>query len=302
MQTLPATRKSGPPGSAPDVSFFDIELGPRGPYQVTVTEEDIARWSRIYADDHPWYSGPSPWGGPIAPPSILYYPSQMFLGRYLIGNSPGATRSGGFARYALDCLGPIPVGRPLVVTGEVFDKFVRRGRGYVYYRLEASAAGRLVQRHWKSWAFGLADEEAARSPEKPSEPREDVAGDAIATLAPLRFEITLARMAEFEGPDERNVHTDPALAKQTSGQPPLAQGALSFGLLSRLLTNHFGAGYLEGGSLDVRFIARVFAGETILAGGEIVRRENGVARLRVWCAKEDGTLVTVGTASARERP
>lgn len=299
METLPATRKMGAPGTSPDVSFFDIEPGPRGPYQVTVTEEDVARWRRIYDDANPWYSGPSPWGHPVAPPSILYYPSQMFLGRYLIGKSPGATRLGGFARYALDCLGPIPVGRPLIVTGEVFDKFSRRGRGYVQYRLEASVDGRVVQRHWKSWAFGLTDEEAARYPEKPSDPRDDLVGEAIAELEPLPFVVTLERMAEFEGPGERNVHTDAELAQQAGGRPPLAQGALSFGILSRLLTERFGAGYLDGGSLDVRFVDRVYAGETLLACGEVVRHENGRVRLRVWCEKADGTRVTVGTASAR---
>jgi acyl dehydratase len=299
MQTLPATTKMGAPGTSPDVSFFDIEPGPRGPYLVTVTEEDIARWSRIYDDHHPWYRGPSPWGYPIAPPSILYYPSQMFLGRYLIGKSPAATRMGGFARYALDCVGPIPVGRPLVVTGEVLDKFSRRGRGYVQYRLEAAVDGQVVQRHWKSWAFGLTDEEAARFPEKPSDPRDDLDGASLAEIEPLRFEVTIDRMAEFEGPGERNVHTDAELAKQAGGRPPLAQGAISFGVLSRLLTERFGVGYLEGGSLDVRFIDRVYAGDPLLARGEVITREGGRVRLRVWCEKEDGARVTVGTATAR---
>ncbi|GIW08640.1 MAG: hypothetical protein KatS3mg060_3445 [Dehalococcoidia bacterium] len=300
MQTLPATQKMGAPGTFPDMSFFDIETGPRGPYEVTITEDDLARWSRIYDDRNPWYTGPSPWGEPVAPPSILYYPSQMFLGRYLIGKSPQATRMGGFARYAMDCIAPIPVGKPLLVTGEVFDKFSRRGRGYVQYRLEASIDGKVVQRHWKSWAFGLTDEEAAQYPEKPSDPRDDLVGDALATIEPLRFTVTIERMAEFEGPGERNVHTDAELANQAGGRPPLAQGAISFGVLSRLLTERFGANYLEGGSLDVRFIERVYAGDTILARGEIVTRGHGVIRLRVWCEKEDGTRVTVGTASVRE--
>lgn len=194
-------------------------------------------------------------------------------------------------------LAPIPVGQPLVVRGEVSDKFVRRGRGYVLYWLEASCEGVVVQRHWKSWAFGLTPEEAAQFPEKPSEPREELADPALETIGPLSYEVTLERMAEFEGPGERNAHTDPALARE--GGRPLAQGAISFGLLSRLLTEHFGRGYLVGGAVDVRFIARTYAGERLFAWSELVRGENETALLRVWAEKADGTRLTVGTARAR---
>lgn len=300
MQALPATQKMGAPGTSPDMGFFDIEPGARGPYQVTVTEEDVVRWSRIHDDFNPWYGGSSPWGYPVAPPSILYYPSQMFLGRYLIGKTAAATRMGGFARYSLECLGPIPIGKPLIVTGEVFEKFSRRGRGYVQYQLEATVDGRMVQRHWKSWAFGLTDEEADRFPEKLTDPRDDVTGDTIEELEPLRFDVRIDRMAEFEGPGERNSHTDPEVARQAGGQPPLTQGAISFGVLSRMLTDRFGAGYLEGGALDVRFVDRVYAGDVLVARGEIASRESGLVRLRVWAEKDDGSRVTVGTARARE--
>lgn len=299
LPKMPAAQKMGAPGSVPDNDFNAITAGPRGPYSVTVTPEDIARWGRIYEDNNPWYSGSSPYGGPIAPPSILYYPSQMFLGRHLIGATPGATLAGGFARYSLESTDAIPVGKELIVTGEVTDIFTRRGRGYVTYKLEATHDGKVVQRHWKNWAFGITDDEAAKLPTRNSDPRDDLSGDTIRTIGPVSMEITIAKMADFEGPGEVNTHTDPEMAKRAGGRPPLAQGALSFGLLSRMMTEAFGQGYITDGTLDVRFLDRVYVGNTETAKGEVFSESDGVAKVRVWVEKEDGTQVTAGLATAR---
>lgn len=298
MQAMPATTKWWPPGTMPDRGFFDIETGPRGPYQITVTPDDVVRWNRIHGDTDPIYGSGSPWGYPVAPAGILYYPSQMFLGRYLIGKTPEAKRMGGFARYALEALSPIPVGKPLIVTGEIFDRFARRGRGYIQYRLQAECEGVVVQRHWKSWAFGLTDEEADALPQRGSDPHDADEGQVLETLPSLPFEVTIERMAELEGPGEVNGHTDVELAKRSGRPGPLTQGEISFGLLSRMLTERYGKGYLEGGTLDVRFLSPVYAGSTEVAGGEVVSRQDGVEKLRVW-VEVDGTRVTAGTASAR---
>lgn len=296
MQTMPATHKMGKPGDMPDRTFKDQKIGKHGPFEVTVTSDDVVRWNRIFQDFNPWYTGNSPYGGPVAPPSILYYPSQMFLGRYLIGKSPTATRQGGFARYHLETFAPIPVDKPLVVTGEIDDIFVRRGRGYVHYVLEAHDGDTLVQRHWKLWSFGLSDEEAAQFEDRPSEPRDNLQGEAITKFGPLAYELTLERMADLEGPGEHNAHTDIEAARKMDRPGALAQGALSFGLLSRLLTDTFGERYLVGGMLDVRFLQPQYSGTAVTGHGEVLKSEGGKDHLHVWVENADGHVVTAGTA------
>lgn len=299
METLPATHKKGKVGDVPDRTFKDQELGKHGPFSVTVTSDDVARWGRIFDDNNPWYTGDSPLGGPVAPPSILYYPSQMFLGRYLIGKSPTATRQGGFARYHLETFAPIPVDKELVVTGEIDDIFVRRGRGYVHYVLEARDGDTLVQRHWKLWSFGLSDEEAAQFPDRPSEPRETDDGEGTEKIGPLAYDLTLERMADLEGPGEHNAHTDIEAAKKMGRPGALAQGALSFGLLSRLLTDTYGERYLVGGMLDVRFLQPQYSGTAVTAHGQVVKSEGGKDYLKVWVENADGQVVTAGNAYVR---
>jgi acyl dehydratase len=291
---VPLTHKSGPPGSSPDHGFHEITPGGRGPWTVQVSPGDVARWREIY-NEAERTSG----GAAVAPPSILYYPSQHMLGRHLVGKTPAATRFGGFARYTLHALKPIPVGSELTITGVVHPPFARRGRGYYEYELEARLGGELVQRHTKQWAFGLSDEEADAQPQRGSEPRNDVEGDAIEHVGPLALTVTVERMGLFEGETEGNSHTDPRMAREMGRPGLLVQGAFSFGLLSRMMTDRFGDGFLAGGMLDVRFIAPAYGPADITAKGEIASKDGGIARLRVWTESADGTQLTSGVASAR---
>ncbi len=287
---LPATYKIPPRLPDPDVTFSSVRLGPiPGRHQLLIRPSDLQRWARLHGDSVPPVA--------YAPPSILYFASMNLLGREWKG--------GGFARYAAEFLAPVPIGRPVAVSAEVTDKYVRRGRGRIVWRLEAYDEGVLIQRHWKVWAFAIAPEEGQGWPgddyhEKPF-------GDWAANLPPLtepkplaaiELPITLERMTEFEGPGEDNVHTNVVKAKASYGVGPVAQGELSFGLLCRMLRDAFGGGFETGGTLDVRFIRAVYAGDVVTARGEIVSGDGEKAGCRVWAENQRGEPVTVGTATA----
>lgn len=293
---LPATYKIPPRQPDPDVTFTTVRLGPiPGRHRLIIRQSDVERWTRLCDDDPARYRDAN--GAPIAPPSILYFASMNLLGREWQG--------GGFARYAAQHVGPIPIGRPLDDSAEVTDKYLRRGRGRIVWRLDAHCDGLLVQRHWKVWAFPIAPEEADGYPHQA---RTEAAfggwGSDLPQSAPTPFAsgtlaITLAQMIDFEGPGEDNVHTNPALAHERYGTPPIAQGALTFGLLCRELERQFGLGFVVGGAIDVRFIATVHAGDVLMGRGEIVANDGALAGCRIWAENASGATVAVGTALAR---
>jgi hypothetical protein len=68
-----------------------------------------------------------------------------------------------------------------------------------------------------------------------------------------------------------------------------------------MMTDHFGAGWFQGGRMNVNLVNVVWQGETITAKGLVraVSVEGSAKRagVDVWCEKEDGTKVVVGTAS-----
>ena len=72
--------------------------------------------------------------------------------------------------------------------------------------------------------------------------------------------------------------------------------------VAEIMTARFGIGWHEAGKLDVRLVNVVWANDSVTAHGKV--RELGPeghhrrALLDVWCAKADGTVAMIGTASA----
>lgn len=303
-KALPATFKIPRQPEFPDVTFLRVNKGKLPEqFEVTITPYDTMRWARLHDDAHPWYRGDSPWGGPAAMPWIMYFSSMNLLGhefgreRHL----PSEVGGGGFARYRAEFLAPIPVGSVVTVGGEVTDKYSRRGRGYIQWRLDASIDGRLVQQHWKDWAFPASLEDLENWPERVSDPHPPEV-PALATLEPIRMKMTIDRTIEFEGPIPLNNHNDLAAARAAGRPAPLVQGELTFGLLCRVLRDHFGAGFVVGGTIDVRFIQPVYVNQTITAHAEVLSSQADRAFCRVWAENEDGGRVVTGTASAKLSP
>jgi acyl dehydratase len=304
LMTLPATYKM--PRGLPNETVYlnDFELGPLPSYEVLVTPVDVERWAKLHDDDSPWYTGESPWGGPVAPPTIFYYPSQSMIGRSIAANrKPGTAggemrrTGGGFARYRIEFLAPIPIGRPLLLTGKVVDKFVRRGLGYLNWEVEASSNGAILQRHLKSWTFDVNDEEAASLPERPGDPRVEET-PPLEEFGGLQMEVGHDRTAAFEGPGEDNGHSNPEIGRRNGMPGARAQGELSFGLLYRLMRDRYREDFAVGGTMDVRFIRSVFTTEMLTALGEALTETGGAVTCRIRAENSRGEIVTVGTATA----
>jgi acyl dehydratase len=119
-------------------------------------------------------------------------------------------------------------------------------------------------------------------------------------IAPVVKQMTLERMSRPLMSGNNPIHYDPAFARDAGLPAPIATGVMSSAFLSQMLTTAFGVDWLRSGSIDVKFIRPIYAGETVTARGRITGKHatsTGVRiSLDIWCETQRGEVVTVGTA------
>ena len=120
-------------------------------------------------------------------------------------------------------------------------------------------------------------------------------------IAPAVKRMTLEQMSRPLMAGGNPIHYDPAFAEKAGLPAPIATGVMSSAFLSEMLTNAFGVEWIRGGSMDVKFIRPIYAGDTVTARGRITGKSEtstGVRiTLEIWCDSQRGEPVTVGTAS-----
>ena len=90
-----------------------------------VTPEDIETYAFAVDDHHPWFTEDSPFGGPIAHPTLLANQALMMRhSRYIV-------HAGLHARMEFEFLEPIRPGMRVRSYGRVIDKYERRGKPYM---------------------------------------------------------------------------------------------------------------------------------------------------------------------------
>ena len=287
-------------------AFYDIHPGSLGEYQVIFTHDDVKRWATIYEDAFPWKPNNNSQLENVAPPSIFYYPSMNILQpiRYF-GEKPGEknpreTGPGGLARMWMELHGPIPVDTVIDLHAQVTDKYQRRGIGYTEWGLDAYVEGKLIHRHRKAWATTVNADELAKWPERSSSPRPPELSDNSEVFGLIEYNTFQEHLNDLEGPGEINNHTDVQAALDNGDPGPRAQGALAFGLLARMMCEQFGDSYYNTGTLDIKFVNTVFAGDIQTAKGGFVHKENEKNIYRVWSENQSSALTAIGTATFEE--
>ena len=90
-----------------------------------VTPEDIETYAFAIDDHHPWFTGPSPFGGPIAHPTLLGNQAlRLRHSRYIV-------HAGLHAKMEFEFREPIRPGVRVRSRGRVIDKYERRGKPYM---------------------------------------------------------------------------------------------------------------------------------------------------------------------------
>ncbi len=102
---------------------------------------------------------------------------------------------------------------------------------------------------------------------------------------------TVAAYAELTA-DFNPIHLDAEFAATTPFGRPIVHGTWSLNALGLAMAATFAPDVAARADLDLQFVAPVFVGETIHAGGE--RRDEGAGKYYVWIKAGD-RLVVRGT-------
>jgi hypothetical protein len=235
--------------------------------------------------------------GGLAPPEVLTGLTLALLaGQPRRGERGGAARPSGVAggvwvREQLTVHAPVPLDTPLVISGALLRRFVRKGR---HYAVSASrthdASGRLLASNLTTGLEryrpdpGEPDVEEGVPETALPVPRPDASAAAanpcVETLRSLRagdrlqgdpVEISLERLRDRDGPVPLNpIHSDPEAARRAGLDVPIAGGAHVLAFLEEVLLQAWGERALyHGAHVDVRWTAPVRAGTWIVPRAEV---------------------------------
>ena len=287
------------PSARKDEVYVGLDCGRR---EYVISPQIVQEYADAVQDHHPWYFGPSPFGGPVAPGLIRH--SEMYVDRrWYLPNIYGNLH----AKQEWELFAPILVGERISAHSWVIDRYSKRGRDYVVNEvLFLGDDGRVHVRGRTHQSFlpdsGVSGTVVGKEREKEVGRRFEVGkGPTLEELAPLVKEVGPEMCVRFSGPG-KNYHTDREEAQKLGFPEVVVQGMMSVCFLSELLTRRFGAGWYCGGKMAVNLVNVLWQGETVTAHGAVKEftPEGGRRRahLEVWCQKADGTVITVGSASA----
>ena len=99
-----------------------------GSHEYVVTEEMVREFADGLEDHHPWYLEGSPFGSPIAHPTMTvrdFSPLIKKLGR--------EAASGLHAKQETELFNPVKIGTRVTVRGKVADRYEKPGRKYLVW-------------------------------------------------------------------------------------------------------------------------------------------------------------------------
>jgi acyl dehydratase len=272
-------------------------------HEVHVGQDVAGRELTLRAADVARYEAGT--GGPttrLAPPPLLLhsevYRSLAWYLRNVFGNL--------HARQEWELFAPLPLDAPIRTRSTVADRYVKRNREYVVNEvLVTDAAGRWLQRSRTHQSFlfddGGRDTVVDREREKRADRQFTIGEGPGAPIGPVTRPITIAMCEAFSGP-EKNYHNDRESAQMLGFPDIVVQGMMTVCLVSELMTEAFGLGWIWAGKMDVRLVNVVWVGDVLATRGkvreEVPEGSRRRAHVDVWCEKADGTKALVGTASA----
>ena len=240
-------------------------------------------------------------GSAVAAPALLFHSEVYRSLAWYLPNIFGNLH----ARQEWQLFAPLTIGATVRTRSTVVERYLKRNREYVVNEvLVTDDTGRWLQRSRTHQSFLIEEERRGVVVDREREKRSDrqfATGEGPgAAIPPLVRPITIAMCEAFSGPD-KNYHTDRAAAQMLGFPDIVVQGMLSVCFVSELMTQAYGAAWQLGGTLDVRLVNVVWVNDVLTAGGKVRETvaEGAKQRLHldVWCAKADGTIATVGTAS-----
>jgi acyl dehydratase len=289
-----------------DLSYEAIEVGKEfGPWKYPLKER-IARHLEAVENAHHWHHARSPWGPPVAPPTILGNAAMRFLDT--ISPVPPGTLH---AKQEIETAAALRLDRQPVGYGRFADKYERRGRKWFVFETRwRDETGLLIGHSTITMAFPR--EQGTRNEEQGDEKSEVgsqklEAGERKGELTPITRTLTPEKLEAYSE-DSANalrgmsIHVQPEAATKAGFETTVAQGLMSADYISEMMTAVLGKEWFENAELSLAFVRPVLNGETLTGNGRLAEAVEDGAVLRrvyeVWCENERGEIVTAGTAAA----
>jgi acyl dehydratase len=263
-----------------------------------VTPEVVAFYADALDDANPLYAE-------VAPPLLYHSECYNFVGEWYLKNLFGNLH----AQQDWQLFAPIPIGSQVTTRSTIIGRWSKRGRDYVLNETDVCAAdGQLLVRGRTHQSFlppkdrqaedgFVVDEKTAKS-KTPRPPFPTATG---ADLTPVKKVIDERRCWMFSGPG-KNYHTDREQAAKLGFPNIVVQGMMSTCFVAQVMTDQFGRGFIEGGSMELKLVNVLWVDETVTTYGKIREEvpEGRHTRVHcdVWAEKDDGSRIALGTASA----
>lgn len=140
------------------------------------------------------------------------------------------------------------------------------------------------------------------NPATPSHPPRAV-GDNLATAAHTVTRESIDRYRAVSG-DHNRIHYDDDFAAATRFGGVIAHGMLTLAMASEIMTASYGAAWLSGGALRVRFRDAARPGDRLQATGKVAKAEPDGATIAITCNiavrnSAADTPILTGTATLR---
>ncbi len=283
-----------------DLSYDGIEVGKQyGPWKYPLKER-IARHLEATENQHPWHHERSPWGPPVAPPSLLGQAAMIFIGE--IAPLPPGTLH---AKQQIETAAALRLDRQPILYGRFLDKYERRGRRWTVFEARCRDETGLLIGHSQ---LTLAFPERVETADEPTAKKQPAnGGQQKGELTPVVRNLTQERMTAYSEDSAnalrgKSIHTSAEIAAAAGFPATVAQGLMSVDHISELIESELGQEWYAHANLSVTFLRPALCGDTLTTNGRLSesREEGGVLRkvYNVWSENQRGETVTSGTASS----
>ena len=275
--------------------------------------EDVEAYAYAVEDEDPWFFGPGPFGGPVVHPTILANQALLLRHNHFV------VPAGLHARMIFRFQKAMPLGARVRTTGQINEKYWRRDKPYMATDFETRGedgtlytSGRFVQMLFAKDTAPASGSSAGSNRAGDAETAFDASIHSAEgrsgrlergmALPALSRTLQQRQIDIYSGIRPFSIHTDEAWAKEKGFATTIAQGMMSTAYISTIMTTAVGEGFVEGGTMDAKFLKPVLCGDTLEISGTVAgftREADGRIRCHASFAAHNqrGEQTMAGTAS-----
>jgi acyl dehydratase len=283
---------------AGDLTYEGIDTGAEyGPFKYPLADR-IERYLEAVENQHPWHRERSPWGPPVAPPTVIAAASLRFIDT--VAPVPPGTLH---AKQELFTSAATRLDRTPIGYGQFVEKYERRGRRWFVFEIRwRDETGLILGRTRTTMAFPETVETADEE-----QPPKGERAEPTAWLTPVTRTLAQSHIDAYTE-DSANalrgssIHLHEDVAKAAGFKTTVAQGMMAADYASEVLEAELGKEWYSNASLSLAFLSTIYCGDTITTGAGLAGEEEDGAMVRrtyaVRAENQDGEVVAAGTATA----